>query len=362
MPVHTVCALGHTMIESMKIQNFRCFSELEVHGLKPVNIIVGENASGKSAFLEAIFLASGANVQVPFNFRIWRQFGGTIAIQADASSYQELWDDLFYAFDQTCTISIEAIGTSADSRSLRIWYGDDSNQILPFGKQTIPPNFFPQINFKWQGGDREAVVVRPKLTAEGLKIEGASFEHYPAMMFGPHINQTQNENVKLFSSLSKSGRIDPVLNALQSEFPFLRQLSVEYSSSTPAVFAEISGQKRKLPVGLISDGVNKLLSVLLAIASYPNGTLLIDQIEDGFYFKRLSSTWRVIHKFAKENGTQVFATTHSRECLDALSPVLEANEGDFALLRASRTDDSTKFSVINGRRFGSALSQEFELR
>ena len=351
------------MIESVKIQNFRCFSELEVHGLKPINIIVGENASGKSAFLEAIFLASGANVQVPFNFRVWRQFGGaTIAIQADASSYQELWDDLFYAFDQSRTIWIEAIGTSADSRSLRIWYGDDSNQILPFGKQSIPPSFVPQINFKWQGGDREAVVVRPKLTAEGLKIEGASFEHFPAMMFGPHINQTQNENVKLFSSLSKSGRIDPVLDALRSEFPFLRALSVEYTSSTPAVFAEIEGQKRKLPIGLISDGVNKLLSILLAIASYPNGTLLIDQIEDGFYFKKLSSTWKVIHKFAKDNEIQIFATTHSQECLSALLPVLEANEEDFALLRATHSEGSTRFSVISGRRFGSALSQEFELR
>lgn len=124
----------------------------------------------------------------------------------------------------------------------------------------------------------------------------------------------------------------------------------------------MQGQNHKLPVGLISDGVNKLLSLLIAIGSNPNGIVLIDQIEDGFYFKKMASTWKVIHKFARENRTQIFGTTHSQECLAALLPVLEANEEDFALLRASRSDDSIRFSVNNGRRFASALSQEFELR
>jgi hypothetical protein len=354
--------LGQTMIESVKIQNFRCFSELEVHGLKPINIIVGENASGKSAFLESVFISSGSSVQVPFTFRVWRQFGGTIAIQPDSSSYQELWEDLFYSFDQTRTISIEAIGTSGDSRSLRIWYGDESNQVLPFGQQPVPSGFMPQINFKWQGGDREPITVRPKFAANGLQIDGATPDHFPSIMFGPHISQTAEENAKRFSALSKNGKTGPILKALRSEFPFIRALSVEYISSTPAVFAGIEGQSRKFPIGLVSDGINKLFSILLAIASYPNGTVLVDEIENGFYFKKLPSIWKLIHGLAKENQTQIFATTHSGECLDALLPVLQENEEDFALLRASRTEDSTKFSVINGRRFGSALSQEFELR
>ena len=46
------------MIENVKIDNFRCFSELEITDLKRFNIIVGENASGKSAFLESLYLLS----------------------------------------------------------------------------------------------------------------------------------------------------------------------------------------------------------------------------------------------------------------------------------------------------------------
>jgi len=100
----------------------------------------------------------------------------------------------------------------------------------------------------------------------------------------------------------------------------------------------------------------------LSIASASKGTLLIDQIEDGFYFKKMASIWKVVHKFAKANGTQIFATTHSQECLDALLPVLEANEEDFALVRASRLNNVPTLRVIDGKGFSSALSQEFELR
>jgi AAA15 family ATPase/GTPase len=100
----------------------------------------------------------------------------------------------------------------------------------------------------------------------------------------------------------------------------------------------------------------------LGIASVSKGTLLIDQIEDGFYYKKLPSIWNVVCRFAVEKDVQIFATTHSRECLEALEPIIEKNENDFALLRATKMNGASKVTVSNGRRFGSALAQEFEVR
>jgi len=193
-------------------------------------------------------------------------------------------------------------------------------------------------------------------------FEGVSENYFLTHFVGPHIPNSPQENASLFSELSKDGRLQPVIDAMREEFPFVNTLSLEINSGFATVFAEVEGQKHRLPVGLISDGVHKLLTILLIIATSPNGTILIDEIEDGFYFKKMASTWKVIHGFAKANGTQIFATTHSQECLAALLPVLEANEDDFALIRASRSNGSIRFSVNDGRRFASALSQEFELR
>ena len=44
----------YLMIDKLSIENFRCFKSVQLWDLKRVNIIVGENASGKTVLLEAI--------------------------------------------------------------------------------------------------------------------------------------------------------------------------------------------------------------------------------------------------------------------------------------------------------------------
>ncbi|MEK7270690.1 MAG: AAA family ATPase, partial [Planctomycetota bacterium] len=47
------------MLKSLTIESFRCFKNLQVDRLERVNLIVGGNNSGKTAFLEGIFLLLG---------------------------------------------------------------------------------------------------------------------------------------------------------------------------------------------------------------------------------------------------------------------------------------------------------------
>jgi hypothetical protein len=44
------------MINEIKISNYRCYKNLTIKDLGRINIIVGENGSGKTALLEALML------------------------------------------------------------------------------------------------------------------------------------------------------------------------------------------------------------------------------------------------------------------------------------------------------------------
>ena len=46
------------MITKLRISNFRCFKSLRLEGLRRLNLIIGLNASGKTALLEALAYAA----------------------------------------------------------------------------------------------------------------------------------------------------------------------------------------------------------------------------------------------------------------------------------------------------------------
>jgi hypothetical protein len=357
------------MIDEIFIENFRGFSSTHISGLKRVNVIVGKNASGKTAILESIFLSAGsAGPQTTLQLRALRQLGNLLQIAGESSSYRSLWEDVFHWFDQDKTVSIKIVGTNSDSRALRVFYEDSPSQLLPFGLNAVSPPqplnmaIMPQIVFEWQRGDETPIQVRPKLTPRGLEFEGASVEHFPAIMFGPHAADSPAENAKRYSELSKSGGIRSVVRALRTEYPFIRSLSIEYSASIPAVFASFTHSQKKMPVALISDGINKLLSVMLGIGSFPKGAILIDQIEDGFYYARMPSIWKVLYRFAQENEAQIFATTHSIECLNALQEAMRGNEDDFSLVYAQKRNGLCEVTTTKGKFFEATLQQGFDPR
>ena len=75
----------------------------------------------------------------------------------------------------------------------------------------------------------------------------------------------------------------------------------------------------------------------LAMYSTRNGVILIDEVESGVHYSVLEKLWEVIDEFSQEFSVQVFATTHSYECLIAAHKVFSKKEKyDFKLYRLER--------------------------
>src|SRR6185437_6020665 len=103
-------ATGFQMISSFDIQNFRCFDHLAVEGVKRFNVIVGDNAAGKTSLLEALFLALAGNVEVSVRFRQQRGLDGNFTGPVRAIE-EAIWKDLFFDYDWSRNIQITLNGT-----------------------------------------------------------------------------------------------------------------------------------------------------------------------------------------------------------------------------------------------------------
>ena len=77
------------------------------------------------------------------------------------------------------------------------------------------------------------------------------------------------------------------------------------------------GLSELVPLPLLGDGIARLARVVLGLAQAEGGVLLVDEIENGIHHSILPKMWHVIDEASKQFATQLFATTHSFECLEA---------------------------------------------
>ena len=88
----------------------------------------------------------------------------------------------------------------------------------------------------------------------------------------------------------------------------------------------VKDDKQRVPLLYMGDGMGRLASILLAISSAAGGGVVIDEIENGIHHSCLEALWSVIFQAAAQSKTQVFATTHSYECIEASPAGREGGE------------------------------------
>ena len=153
-----------------------------------------------------------------------------------------------------------------------------------------------------------------------------------------------------------------VVSTIRKQFPFIEDLSVEYHGGTAMVHAKLRTVQEKVPLPLVSDGINKMLSILLAVHHSSRGMILIDEMENGLYFDLMGRASAAILDAARASNTQLFVTTHSLEYLRALLPVVREYPDDFRLLRTTKENGASAIDCFDGQHFAAALEEGLEIR
>jgi AAA15 family ATPase/GTPase len=65
----------------------------------------------------------------------------------------------------------------------------------------------------------------------------------------------------------------------------------------------------------MGDGMTRVFHVVVALANAKDGILLVDEFENGLHWSVQGAIWQVVFGLAERLRVQVFATTHSRDCI-----------------------------------------------
>ncbi|HUO06399.1 MAG TPA: AAA family ATPase [Candidatus Binataceae bacterium] len=364
------------MIEELTIQNFRCFETLKLKNLRRINIIVGRNAVGKTALLEALRMNAGGTPAIANWLNQVRGIQSFFLPNMSREQFESLWNHFFFKRENTRHIIIASRDSAHFDRSVEIFF-DPSQAITQTGPTTIP-----------QGAEATAiqriipptvivplVFVRSSPAITGPPLKATVLPNgQPVLEPGPELGPTTavmgaivgyqpQDSSAWFGQLITQNRESEILELVQREYPEVKALAVVPNPLGPAsIWVTVPYLRDKEPLALLSAGINKFVTLVLAAHIYKDGLLLIDEIENGSYFDRLSSLWAALHRVTKESNSQVFVTTHSLECLKAALNTIREDENDFSLIRIKRTNGDSTAKQLAGRDMISAIEEGVEIR
>jgi hypothetical protein len=118
----------------------------------------------------------------------------------------------------------------------------------------------------------------------------------------------------------------------------------------------------RVPLRTFGDGVNRLFGIVLSLCNARNGVLLVDEIENGLHYSVQSDVWRAIFRLANDLDVQVFATSHSWDCVQAFQVAASESSQDGVLVRLSRLEDQVVPTLFSEKELEIVTRDRIEVR
>ena len=305
-----------------------------------MNLLVGENNCGKTSVLEAIDLLVGAHEPRT----IWK----TLAQRGE-------WPDSDEGDGEAPEVDVTHLfrGHQAGSLSLRADNEDahirlDAKLTLPARKEQLPtigPDFAESeghyrrahregsffLAFD-RGQPDEQELTLPVGGAGELAWENVRFVDTRMRSRGGRPAQfltTRPLNarhiVDMFSSVALQDDESIVIDALRTIEPGIERIAVVSNGASlrdrGGLALRLEGARRRVPIGSLGDGIWRLLALTLSLVRAKGGVLLVDEIDTGLHYSVLAKMWTLVMKTAERLDVQVFAATHSRDCVESLAAI-----------------------------------------
>lgn len=346
------------MLDNIKIEGFRGLKNFSLTGTSRFNIIVGPNNVGKSSILEALSIFCYPDFENIFTLLNIRTEG----IHNFYKNY--LFSEIAEFFT---SVSYRFEGEENNLKILGTWNNLDREVLL-------------KLHFNKLDKDKINLIPQDKIHNEGVALGNLSikciyqgdileslleFEESPEMrvpepsdeisinhllcdsLAHRTINQKSMEifyntikNINFDDFIAILQEIDPdieSINLVNRKFIGLFQLMVKFKSKNELI-----------PFTSLGEGLRKVLYITFALGVCRDGVLLIDELESAIHTTALVNFTKWMFTLAKKLNVQVFITTHSLECIDAILSVKEIPPEELNLFKLKRKDDQILSKKMKG--------------
>jgi AAA15 family ATPase/GTPase len=131
---------------------------------------------------------------------------------------------------------------------------------------------------------------------------------------------------------------------------------------------KIKSSPRPVPLNSMGDGMYRVLQLILKLFPAKGGFFLIDEFENGLHYSIQEKVWTLLFELAELLDIQVFATTHSWDCVESFCKVATENKASegvlFRMGRSIRTSDNGRIiaTVFDREKLADITQADVEVR
>lgn len=371
--------MAELLLDSLEIENFRAFKHLKIERLGRVNLIVGKNSVGKTALLEALWLyANHGSFQTVVNILKARNELNRQAISGtqieDGEAVIDALKSLFFGrqdirnrhvtakiglatfSEKNLTIDIDKINFNGIKEDQEQYYNSDTSRTMVINNYRIVysikdlklPNLFEGTVLE-QGNKITPVRLEGQIVNNFVKVGGIG----------------EVETNQLWSKITLTKLEYTIIQALQIIMPKVERVAVvtvSAASNSYSTLVKIENEEKPVSLQSLGDGLTRVFGISLALVNSEDGMLLVDEIENGLHFTTQLGLWRLIFAVARRLNVQVFATTHSWDCIQAFQQASSEDPEQGMVIRLNNVEGEITATSFDERRLSIVTREQIEVR
>ena len=378
---------GKRLLHSLRLENFLSYGPEGVQlGLEPLNILIGQNASGKSNLIQVMELlrAAPSNITIPIvqggGIEEWLYKGdknAPTAVVETAVDYPNTHDVLnhsisFTARNQHLRVIDETIASATGNKRSDIpemYYSYHAGKPIAWAKYLKP--IITVGKFEERTGEiplneikSDASILSQRYDPDSYPALSHLADQYRAIKIYRSFNfdgpnsmrraqrpdlptdflEEDGRNLSLvLNDLQYRGALDVVVEKLRAVYEDVERVNVRVSGGTVQTFIKERGMNNSIPATRLSDGTLRYLC-LLAILYHPTPPPLIclEEPEIGLHPDLISSLAEMLKEASQR--TQIIITTHSDLLVSKFSDQPEA------IVVCERTPDGTTLERLDAKK------------
>jgi predicted ATPase len=348
-------------LDSLEIKNYRAFKELTIPKLARVNLITGKNNVGKTSLLEAVYLyANRMSVDAVWDLLVGRN---QLALKVD-NDIGSLLDAISFMFHDisprdlngTRRTDFKVGSLSHPSRHISV----QLIRSVPASRDETP-GLDIATSGELQHYYRVQHILDPVARRILLDLGGL-----PPCRLLTSSRVTTALRGDLWDKIALSSLKQDVVAAVQIVESSVEDISFlgEANDALGRVpYAKVDGKDYSLPLSVFGEGSVQAFTIMLAMVNCGGGILLVDEIENGLHHSIQTQVWRVIFDLAQRLNIQVFATTHSWDCVRAFQKALaDVDEREGVVINLQQKSGNIVTTTFDKRDLGIVVEDGIEVR